>query len=238
MRLDKLLSHQGLGTRKDIRGLLRAGRVFVDGCPVDDPGHHVDPATAYITVDGAPLHLQTTLHLMLHKPAGVITASEDTRHRTVLDLLPEKVRKMDCMPIGRLDKDTEGLLLLTTDGHLAHRLLSPKRHVDKVYVATLDAPVTTQDVQAFAQGIVLKDFTALPAALTILPDNAAQVTVQEGKFHQVKRMFGACGKHVLTLKRTAFAGIPLDASLAPGAYRELTPAEVAQLYQAGGMKDA
>lgn len=235
MRLDKYLALQGLGTRSEVRALLRAGRVCVGGQPVRDAGLAVEPVSAEVTLDGELLVHQDAMHIMLNKPAGVITAAEDPRHETVMDLLPKKLAAMGCMPIGRLDRDAEGLLLLTTDGQLAHRLLSPKRHVDKVYYAELDAGLTQEDVIAFAQGLALSDFTAMPADLVILPGGmAGKVTVREGKFHQVKRMFAARGKTVTRLVRRSFGGVLLDETLAPGAWRELTEAELAQLEDVSG----
>ena len=153
-----------------------------------------------------------------------------------MDLLPPVYTALDCMPVGRLDKDTTGLLLLTTDGELAHRLLSPARHVNKVYEAQVDGELTPADAEAFAAGIPLKDFTALPAKLEILSPSVAYVTVREGKYHQVKRMFGAVGKPVLELRRLSFGPLPLDEALSPGSYRELSEAEIAALYAAAGIQ--
>lgn len=233
MRLDKFLALQGLGSRAEVRALVRAGRVAVEGIPARDAGQAVDALVARVTLDGEPLVNQDTLHLMLNKPAGVLTAARDPRHPTVMDLLPPRARAMGCMPVGRLDKDTEGLLILTTDGALAHRLLSPKRHVDKVYEAAVDLPLAQADVEAFARGVALSDFTAMPALLELLPGgHAARVTLREGKFHQVKRMFQAQGKTVLRLTRLAFGGVPLDASLSAGEWRALTDEEHAALVTA------
>lgn len=233
MRLDKFLALQGLGSRKEVKALLRAGRVAVDGMPAGDPGAGVEPARQTVSLDGTPLVHRESLHIMLNKPVGVVTAATDPRHRTVMALLPGYAMAMRCMPIGRLDLDTEGLLLLSTDGALAHRLLAPKRCVDKVYRATVDAALTEEDTRRFAEGIQLSDFMALPAALAIDAEDArtALLTVHEGKFHQVKRMFGACGKQVLALKRLSFGGIALDEALAPGAWRPLTEAERLRLYK-------
>ena len=193
------------------------------------------PEGAEICMDGVPLDTRTVRHLMLNKPAGVLTATEDGKQATVMELLPALYRACGCMPVGRLDKDTTGLLLLTTDGTLAHRLIAPERHVDKVYEAEVEGALEEADIAAFAQGIPLKDFTALPARLEILGPGRGRVTVREGKYHQVKRMFGARGKPVLRLHRTAFGPLALDAGLAPGEYRELTEKEIAALYQAAGM---
>lgn len=234
MRLDKLLSNLGVASRAECRRLLRAGRVRVAGECWRDGARNV-PEGAEVCLDGAPLDTRTARHLMLNKPAGVLTAAEDGRQATVMELLPAVYRACGCMPVGRLDKDTTGLLLLTTDGTLAHRLIAPERHVDKVYEAEVEGALEAADIAAFAQGIPLKDFTALPARLEILGPGMGRVTVREGKYHQVKRMFGARGKPVLRLHRTAFGPLALDAGLAPGEYRELTEKEIAALYQAAGM---
>ncbi len=234
MRLDKLLSNLGVASRAECRRLLRAGRVRVAGECWRDGARNV-PEGAEICMDGVPLDTRTVRHLMLNKPAGVLTATEDGKQATVMELLPALYRACGCMPVGRLDKDTTGLLLLTTDGTLAHRLIAPERHVDKVYEAEVEGALEEADIAAFAQGIPLKDFTALPARLEILGPGRGRVTVREGKYHQVKRMFGARGKPVLRLHRTAFGPLALDAGLAPGEYRELTEKEIAALYQAAGM---
>ena len=234
MRLDKLLSNLGVASRAECRRLLRAGRVRVAGECWRDGARNV-PEGAEICMDGVPLDTRTVRHLMLNKPAGVLTATEDGKQATVMELLPALYRACGCMPVGRLDKDTTGLLLLTTDGTLAHRLIAPERHVDKVYEAEVEGALEEADIAAFAQGIPLKDFTALPARLEILGPGRGRVTVREGKYHQVKRRFGARGKPVLRLHRTAFGPLALDAGLAPGKYRELTEKEIAALYQAAGM---
>ena len=235
MRLDKLLTHLGVASRSGVRDILKAGRVRVNGAAVKDAAFQVNE-NADIALDGQRLDTRLSRHIMLHKPAGVLTAKEDHRQSTVMDLLPPLYTALGCMPVGRLDKDTTGLLILTTDGELAHRLISPERHVDKVYEARVDGVLTEADVQAFAAGIPLKDFTALPAKLDILAPGLGRVTVREGKFHQVRRMFGAVGKPVLELRRLSFGPLPLDEALAPGEYRELTETEIAALYAAAGME--
>ena len=235
MRLDKLLTHLGVASRSGVREILRAGRVRVNGEAVRDAAFPITD-TAEITLDGKRLDTRLSRYLMLHKPAGVLTAKEDARQKTVMDLLPPVYTSLGCMPVGRLDRDTTGLLILTTDGELAHRLISPERHVDKVYEARVEGTLTEQDVQAFAAGIPLKDFTALPAKLEILAADLGRVTVREGKYHQVKRMFGAVGKPVLELRRLSFGPLPLDEALAPGEYRELSEAEAAALYAAAGIQ--
>ncbi len=235
MRLDKLLTHLGVASRSGVRDILKAGRVRVNGAAVKDAAFQVNE-DADIALDGQRLDTRLSRHIMLHKPAGVLTAKEDHRQKTVMDLLPPLYTALGCMPVGRLDKDTTGLLILTTDGELAHRLISPDRHVNKVYEAQVDGTLTEADVEAFAAGIPLKDFTALPAKLEILAPGLCRVTVREGKFHQVRRMFGAVGKPVLELRRLSFGPLPLDEALAPGEYRELTETEIAALYAAAGMK--
>ena len=235
MRLDKLLANLGLGSRSEVKALLKAGRVRVMGTAVKDGAAAVDPARE-ITVDGQALDTRLTRHLMLHKPAGVLTAREDNRQKTVMDLLPPVYTSLGCMPVGRLDKDTTGLLILTTDGELAHRLIAPERHVDKIYLATVDGSLDERDVNAFSAGIPLKDFTCLPARLEILAPNLGRVTVREGKYHQIKRMFGAVGKPVVTLHRQSFGPLTLDEAFAPGDFRELTEREIAALYDAAGLK--
>lgn len=235
MRLDKLLSNLGVASRAGCRELLKAGRVQVDGQTVRNGAMQISEKAA-VLLDGTALDTRLARHLMLFKPAGVLTAAEDGRQQTVMDLLPGVYRACGCMPVGRLDKDTTGLLVLTTDGELAHRLIAPGRHVDKVYEAAVDGALDEGDAAAFAAGIPLKDFTALPAKLEVLAENRARVTVQEGKYHQVKRMFGARGKPVLALHRASFGPLQLDETLCPGQFRELTGEETAALYAAAGMR--
>ena len=235
MRLDKLLTHLGIASRSGVRDVLKAGRVRVNGEAVKNPAFPVAEDTD-ILLDGKRLDTRLSRHLMLYKPAGVLTAKEDNRQQTVMDVLPPVYTSLGCMPVGRLDKDTTGLLILTTDGELAHRLIAPERHVDKIYLATVDGMLEEKDRDAFATGIPLKDFTCLPAKLDILSPNLGRVTVREGKYHQIKRMFGAVGKPVLTLHRQSFGPLALDESLAPGDFRELTENEIAALYAAAGLQ--
>lgn len=236
VRLDKLLAFWGVGTRSAVRGIVRAGRVTVNGCTAHDPGQVIDPARTLVTLDGTAMAYRRHRHVMLHKPAGVLTAARDVRAQTVMDLLPALYHGCGCMPVGRLDKDTEGLLLLTNDGDLAHRVLSPRSGVDKRYLAEVDGPLTEDDVAAFAAGLPLSDFMALPAVLTILQSapalSRALCSVQEGKFHQIKRMFAARGLTVRYLKRLSIGPLVLDELLPPGGFRELTPVEEAALYAA------
>ena len=241
MRLDRLLTTLAVGSRSQVKTILRAGRVTVNGQVVRSADAHVQPGDR-LMLDQQPLDARTTRHVLLNKPCGVLTAARDPKQPTVLDLLPPAYRACGCMPVGRLDKDTSGLLLLTTDGELAHRLLSPKRHVWKCYEATVDGPLNAQDAAAFAAGLELSDFTALPAELEILrssPQEAvAQVRVQEGKFHQVRRMFAARGRTVTALRRLSLGPLTLDASLQPGKYRELTAQELTELLAAVSKEDA
>ena len=233
IRLDRLLATLALGSRTEVGAMIRRGRVAVDGGAVRDPGKQV-PETAAITLDGAPLDTRLERHVMLHKPAGLLTAARDKKQPTVMELLPPVYAGIGCMPVGRLDKDTTGLLLLTTNGELNHRLLAPGRHVDKVYLAGVDAPLTAREAEAFAAGLELGDFTAAPALLEILPGDGrtARVTIHEGKFHQVKRMFEAVGRTVLTLHRERFGPLTLDPELEPGQWRELKEDELAALREA------
>lgn len=232
MRLDRLLVTLGLGSRSEVQRLIRSGAVAVGGETVRDPAVHV-PDGAAVTADGRALDTRLARTVMLHKPAGVLTAARDPRQPTVMDLLPPAFRSLGCMPVGRLDKDTSGLLLLTTDGTLAHRLLSPTRHVDKVYLAEVDGPLGEPERAAFAAGLDLGDFTALPAVLDVAESSpargVARVTVHEGKFHQVRRMFAAVGRCVTALHRERFGPLILDGTLAPGQWRDLTEDELAAL---------
>ena len=237
MRLDRLLAVLGEGTRTQVRDLIRAGRVTVDGVTARDAGLRLDANAARVAVDGRILSYKSVRHVMLNKPAGVLTAARDPKQRTVMDLLPPMYAAMGCMPAGRLDKDTEGLLVLTSDGQLAHRLISPRHDVGKVYLARVDGPLDEDDVRAFAEGIHIDDadgvFDARPARLSILASSAeeseARVRVTEGKYHQVKRMFAARGVQVTYLKRLAIGALSLDPALEPGQWRELSDDEVARL---------
>ena len=230
-RLDKLLAATGRWSRKEAKALVKAGRVRVAGVLPQGPEDKVTPGTP-VTVDGRLVETETFTYLMLHKPAGVLTATEDSRQRTVLDLLPPELRKRGLSPVGRLDKDTEGLLLLTDDGELAHRLLSPKYHVDKRYFARVDGPLDQADVDAFAAGMTLGDgLMCLPAGLEPLAEGTCIVTLREGKFHQIKRMFEARERTVTRLTRLTFGSLTLDPALEPGTWRELTEEEISALYQ-------
>lgn len=225
MRLDKYLAEMGAGTRSELKKAVRVGRVTINGVKVKDSSIHVGEDDL-VCMDGKEIKYERFVYYLMNKPAGVISATEDPRERTVLDLIGGQQRK-GLFPVGRLDKDTEGLLLITNDGELAHRLLSPGRHVDKVYFARLDGPVGERERELFAQGLrVDETLTAMPAVLEILePANEVRVTIREGKFHQVKRMFAAVGREVLYLKRLSMGPLTLDNGLAAGAYRRLTEEE-------------
>ena len=201
-RLDKLLAGTGKWSRREVKALVRQGLVRVDGRLAASAEDKLDPAAAIITVAGETISLRRFTYVMLHKPAGVLTATEDRKQPTVLDLLPPELRRIGLAPVGRLDKDTEGLLLLTNDGELAHRLLSPKYHVEKRYLARVDGELSAADAEAFARGMTLGDgLECLPAGLEVLPDRVCIVTLREGKFNLVMRMLAARGAPVLILKR-------------------------------------
>ena len=211
--------------------LYRQGRVLVDGVPAAAPEQKLDPALSQVLVDGEAAVLRKYTYVMMNKPAGVLSATEDVRQETVLDLLPPELRRQGLFPVGRLDKDSEGLLMLTNDGELAHRLLSPRHHVDKVYYIRTDAPLTEEDRAAFAGGILLADGTeCLPAGLELLGDGReALVTLHEGKFHQIKRMTASRSAAVCRLKRLSMGTLVLDQTLRPGEFRPLTAEEVSKI---------
>ena len=236
LRLDRWLVTLGIGSRSEVQKLVKRGGVKVNNAPVKDPGMQVDETTAALTVNGASVDGRLTRHVMLHKPAGLLTAARDKKQPTVMDLLPEVYAAIGCMPVGRLDKDTTGLLFLTTDGELNHRLLSPGRHVDKTYLAEVDGTLDDSHVAAFAEGLHLSDFDAQPAKLEIIAPNVGRVTVHEGKFHQIKRMFSAVGREVTKLHRETFGSLKLDPNLPEGEWRELTADELASLYSDAQME--
>lgn len=229
-RLDKVISATGKKSRREVKDMVRQGRILVNGKIAVAADMKVDPLLAEILLDGEPLCYEKFTYIMLHKPAGVLSAVEDRKQKTVLDLLPSELQKRGLSPVGRLDKDTEGLLLLTNDGELTHKLLSPKYHVDKVYYAKVDGCLERADIEAFAAGMTLGDgLECLPAGLEILSDSEALVTLHEGKFHQVKRMLAARGKPVLYLKRLRMGPLYLDENLPCGAYRPLHEEEIKSL---------
>ncbi|GAA3400794.1 pseudouridine synthase [Paenibacillus hodogayensis] len=237
-RVDKILSNMGFGSRSEIRRLVKQGAVKVGGATIKDFGLQVDPELDVIEVGEERVVFREFVYVMLNKPQGVISATEDSRDRTVVDLLSDEYRHFDAFPVGRLDKDTEGLLLLTNDGKLAHNLLSPRKHVPKTYYAEVEGRVGEEDKDAFRRGVTLDDgYVTMPAELLVLREGSPEagvvskieLTIMEGKFHQVKRMFQAVGKKVVYLKRIAMGSLLLDEHLAAGQYRELTVEELEQL---------
>ena len=233
-RLDKIIASTGRWSRREVKLLVKQGRVLVDGVPARAPEDKADPATAEISVNGEVLTWRKNTWVMLNKPAGYLSATEDGRGPTVLDLLTPELRKQGLFPVGRLDKDTEGLLLLTNEGGLAHDLLSPKHHVDKVYYARTEGRVTEADCAAFAEGITLGDgLECQSAGLEILSASEGEsevlVTLREGKFHQVKRMLASRGTPVTYLERISMGNLTLDRSLARGEFRFLTDSELENL---------
>jgi 16S rRNA pseudouridine516 synthase len=229
-RLDKILSNTGYGTRREIKLLLKKGLVKVDGNTIKDASLHIDPYFNLVEINGERLIYKEFIYIMMNKPQGVLSASFDKKTRTVVDLLDDKYKTFEPFPAGRLDKDTEGLLVLTNDGKLAHNILSPKKHVPKTYFAKVEGVVDERDVGSFREGVTLDDgYRTLPADLVIEKNNDISeiyLTICEGKFHQVKRMFTAVGKKVIYLKRVSMGDLKLDESLEPGEYRELTKEEI------------
>ena len=232
MRIDKFLSEMGVGTRSEVKKYIRQGKVEVDHVVVKNPECKVEPNTQVVTYMGQVIAYESYVYYMLNKPAGYVSATSDKKDKTVLDLIDDKKRK-DLFPVGRLDKDTEGLLLITNDGELAHRLLSPKKHVDKVYYAKVEGVVTEEDKQKFTEGLSIGEGEVTkPAKLEVITsDEISEIllTIQEGKFHQVKRMFQAVEKKVIYLKRLSMGTLQLDETLALGEYRLLTQEEIAKL---------
>ena len=228
-RLDKFLCDSGVGTRSQVKAILKSGRVAVDGKPEKDSSRKIDPNTQIITLDGEVLGGARRIVAMLNKPAGYVTATEDARDKTVMELLPAELRNQDLKPIGRLDKATEGLLLFTNDGDLLHRLISPKKEVPKVYYAQHEGAAGEEDVKAFAEGLVLRDgLNCLPAKLEPIGEGESLITVCEGKYHQVRRMMASRNMTVLYLERRREGNLDLG-DLPRGAVRELTAAEIAGL---------
>lgn len=235
-RIDKLLANTGRWSRREANQLIRTGRVTADGeavfCREDK-----FPTTACIRVDGEVISTEKYTYLMLHKPAGLVSATEDSREKTVLSLLPEHLQRIGLFPAGRLDKDTVGLLLLTNDGALAHTLLAPKNHVEKTYLVRVEGELDESDEKAFREGVTLSDgYECLPAGLERLGPDEARITLHEGKYHQIKRMCAARGKPVIFLKRLTFGALKLDEALKPGQWRSLREREVASLYEAAGVE--
>lgn len=226
-RLDKIIANTGHWSRKEVRDLVKQGRVVVNGVRPKSFDEKYDRVGLELLVDGEVFSVEKFTYIMMHKPAGCLSATEDSRQETVIDLLPEHLRKVDLFPVGRLDKDTEGLLLLTNDGQLGHRLLAPKKHVDKIYYTEVDGVLNGRDIEVFRSGLVLDDgLECMPADLEILPDGkSGLVTLREGKYHQVKRMLEQQGKPVTYLKRMSMGPLKLDEMLEKGQWRHLNPQE-------------
>ena len=237
MRLDKYLVACTVGSRTEVKNFLKSGRVTVNGKKEKSAKLQINEETDEVCFDGQKLDYEEFVYYMMNKPQGVISATEDPKHKTVLDLLDDLARSKEVFPVGRLDIDTHGLLLLTNDGQLAHALLSPKRHVDKTYLAQVDGIMTQEDVEKFAQGIPLKDFTCQPAKLELVSvdtekeESLVRVTIAEGKFHQVKRMVAYCGKEVVDLQRLTMGTLTLDEDLKRGEWRRLTTEELESLLE-------
>lgn len=233
MRIDKMLANLGYGSRKEVKGLLKKGAVKINGEIVKDAKEHIDPNQDVVIINGQEVVYKEFIYLMMNKPGGVISATEDNRDETVIDLLEMEDQVYEPFPVGRLDKDTEGLLLITNDGQLSHRLLSPKKHVPKTYFAVIEGEVTDEDILAFSKGVTLDDgYETKPGELVILKSGLMsdiELTITEGKFHQVKRMFQAVGKRVVYLKRISMGSLKLDETLELGEYRELTDEELEEL---------
>ncbi|RKW04668.1 MAG: rRNA pseudouridine synthase [Streptococcus sp.] len=235
MRLDKFLVENGLGSRSQVKEVLKKGLVLVNGRAEKSPKTQINETADEVVVSGQKLTYEKFVYYLLNKPKGYISATEDERHKTVLDLLDETARQKEVFPVGRLDIDTHGLLLLTNNGKLAHAMLSPKKHVEKIYRAKVAGLMNQSDVERFARGIELKDFTCQPAQLKILEvdeekeTSLVEISLAEGKFHQVKRMVAACGKEVTDLQRLSMGPLQLDPELALGEWRRLTEEEMKSL---------
>lgn len=233
MRLDKFLSDMGIASRKELRQIIKSGRVSVNGAAASAPEMKIDPAADEISMDGRRLLYRRFHYYMLDKPTGVLSVTEDRKQSTVLDLVTPEMRRMGLFPVGRLDKDTSGLLLLTDDGDFAHRVISPKSGVEKQYYARVDGSLDAEDVSAFALGLTLGDGTkCLPAKLELLDEGSCLVTVMEGKYHQVRRMLASRGAPVLELRRLSIGALILDESLGPGGFRELDQTELDKVFNA------
>lgn len=229
-RLDKLISSQGRYSRKEAQELIKSGCVKVDGITVRDRGAKVDGSTCFVCINGEEMKFEKFVYLMLNKPKGVVSATNDSRDKTVIDLVSDEYKRRNLFPAGRLDITTTGFVLITDDGDFAHRILSPKNHIEKTYEARLAEAVTEEQLRAVAEGIVLKDGTeCLPAKLRVLESGEnplVEIKICEGKYHQIKRMFAAAGNGVVELKRTKMGGVELDKNLSEGEFRPLTPDEV------------
>lgn len=231
-RLDKVLSNAGAGSRKQIKMLAAEGRIWVNGVRMMDADLKIDVKTARVEIDGKEVRTEKHLYIMMNKPAGVVSASRDLKEKTVLDLLPESLRRPGLFPAGRLDKDTEGLLIITNDGEFAHRMLSPKKHVKKVYAVTCDVPVPLWAAEKFKEGIFLEDgMRCLPAEIRIVSSRTAMVFITEGKYHQVKRMMKAVGCRVVALKRLQIGKLMLNPGLNPGECQTITANDIKKIFE-------
>ena len=230
-RLDKIIASTWRWSRREVKYLVRQGRVTVDDVPARSAEEKADPEQAVIAVNGELLNWRRYTWVMLNKPAGYLSATEDGRGATVLDLLPQDLQRQGLFPVGRLDKDTTGLMILTDDGALAHEILAPQKHVPKRYRVTIDIPMTEEMVHRFAEGIELKDGRCRPAELTIESEDTGVVTLREGRYHQIKRMFGCCGAVVTGLHRLSMGALRLDDALLPGECRPLSEEEISLLRQ-------
>jgi 16S rRNA pseudouridine516 synthase len=240
MRIDKWLSNTGFGSRKEVKQLLKSGAVTLNGTVIKDPKTQANPDKDHVVVHGEEVIYKEFIYLMMNKPQGVISATEDSRHETVIDLLELEDQGFEPFPVGRLDKDTEGLLILTNDGQLAHSLLSPKKHVPKTYFAKINGSIPENTYEKFKEGIVLEDgYQTQPAKLKIVQDamdeSEIYLTITEGKFHQVKRMFEAVDRKVTFLQRVQMGNLKLDETLPLGTYRELTEEELSLLSERGNV---
>ena len=232
-RLDKYIASRGAESRKEAQKLIKSGAVTVDGAVCRQPDAKVDPDSSTVLVNGKAVG-EKYVYIMMNKPPGVVSATEDRRDRTVIDILPPGMRREGLFPAGRLDKDTEGLLIITNDGDFAHRMLSPKKHVEKRYEAKLDGEITEDMIERFKEGIVFADGEkCMPAKLEAAPEkgkNVAFVTICEGKFHQVKKMFAVCGRKVVHLKRISIGNLYLDGKMPIGSCKYLTNLEIQQVF--------
>lgn len=233
-RIDKVLANLGYGSRKDIKKMCKSGEVTIDGEVIKDSSSKFDPENSLIKVNGEEVIYREYIYLMMNKPQDVISATHDNLHETVIDIIDDQFKAFDPFPIGRLDKDTEGFLLISNDGKLAHKLLSPKKHIGKTYYAEVEGRVTEEDIESFKEGVYIDDnYKTLPAKLKILESgeqSKIELTIMEGKFHQVKRMFQAVDKQVIYLKRLSMGVLELDKTLELGEYRELSETELEELF--------
>ena len=230
-RIDKIIASQGQYSRKEVKALIAKRRIAVDGRVVSSSSEKADPMTMLLTVDGKPLEFKRNLYLVLNKPKGYVSATEDREHPTVLELVPQEYRGRDLFPAGRLDRDTTGLMIITDDGVLAHNILAPKKHVPKRYHVELDIPVTEEMRLGFSEGVMLNDGVCKAADLIKTGEKTAEVTLREGRYHQIKRMFGCFGAEVLELKRLGMGRLTLPADLAEGECREMSEEELALLQE-------